>query len=107
MLVYQSSYKKRFQNAKFCYFAAITTNFSASTAERDITKLAGREVINRWVGVTIHPALLYERVDIYFHVISLYAAFQKSNETLCKQISWVYFVVFHFTTIFRLLYLLP
>ena len=43
-LVYQSSYRKRFQNANFCYLAVITTNFSALTAGRDVTKLAGREI---------------------------------------------------------------
>ena len=40
----QSSYRKRFQNANFCYLAVITTNCSALTAGRDVTKLAGREV---------------------------------------------------------------
>ena len=31
------TYRKRFQNANFCYLAVITTNFSALTAGREVT----------------------------------------------------------------------
>ena len=85
--------------------AVITANFSALTAGRDVTKLAGQEVTD---GLVLQfTPLSHVNVYIHFYVISLYAAFQKLNETLCKQISWVYFVVFFFTKTFQLLYLLP